>query len=98
MRFLNAIKSFRLQRRPLELQRELALRLGLTQSTVSDYERGRVPTLERAFEIAIVLGRRVEEVFYAQYEAAIERVAERDAALRSGEADEPSPCPRRRSA
>lgn len=84
VRFLNAIKSFRLQRRPLTLQRELAARLGLTQSAVSDYERGRVPTLQRAFEVAIVLGRRVEEVFYEQWEQALERVAERGG---TGESD-----------
>ena len=79
-RFANAIRSFRLQKRPSQWQRDLGVLIGVTQSDVSDLERGGVPSLQKALEIAAALGRPVEAVFYAQAEEAMERVAKRSAA------------------
>jgi putative transcriptional regulator len=48
-------------------QAELAGRIGLTRQTVNAIEQGKYsPTLEAAFRIALVFGRKLEEVFHYQ--------------------------------
>lgn len=65
----NAIRSFRLQHDPPLRQRDLALRLGIDKAEVSRYEAGMCPALPRAIQIALALGRTVEEVFFGHHEA-----------------------------
>lgn len=74
----NAMKSLRFAKIPTLLQRDLALRVGCTQSDLSAYETGRVlPDLPRAMEIASALGVTVEAVFFGEVEAALVRNATR---------------------
>jgi len=48
-------------------QAELGLRVGLTRQTIAAIEQGRYsPTLDAAFRIAHVFGKRVDEVFHWQ--------------------------------
>lgn len=72
------MKSLRLAKNPTLLQRDLAARVGCTQSDLSAYETGRVlPDLPRAMEIASALGVTVEAVFFGEVEAALVRNAAR---------------------
>lgn len=75
-RSLNSIRSLRL-RKPWK-QSDLAMRSGCTQSDISAYERGDVvPELAKALDIAVALGRRIEDVFFGHFEAACARVGGR---------------------
>lgn len=48
-------------------QTELGKRVGLTRQTIAAIERGRYsPSLDAAFRIADVFGKRVDEVFHWQ--------------------------------
>jgi len=48
-------------------QTELGERIGLTRQTVAAIEAGKYfPTLEAAFRIAEVFGKRVDEIFYME--------------------------------
>ena len=77
---LNDIRTLRASHNPPLLQRELGERVGVEQTDIAAYENGRVfPTLKRAFEISIALGRPVEQVFYGLYEVTSGGVAEREA-------------------
>ena len=68
---LNALRRYRLLHEPQLTQRELALCLKVLQTLISRYERGRaVPSLYRAFQLAIVLRTPVEKLFPALYEQA----------------------------
>ena len=52
-------------------QAELGLRVGLTRQTIAAIEQGRYsPTLDAAFRIAQVFGKRVDEVFHWQSDGA----------------------------
>lgn len=74
----NGIRLRRLAHEPSLLQRELALRLGISQKHISLYELGeREPDLLRAMEFAIALGTTVERLFHEHYLAASARVADR---------------------
>ncbi len=62
-RVRNRIRELRAERGDLT-QAELARRLGVTRQTVIAIEQGKYsPSLEVAFQIAAVLGARVEDVF-----------------------------------
>lgn len=76
----NSIQSYRKQRIPLLLQRDLAARVGCSTSEVSKYERGqRVPSLPIAMRIAAALGHPVEDVFWAVTEEALDGLGDEEA-------------------
>ena len=59
----NAIRRLRFEHGEMT-QGELAERIGVTRQTVNAIEQGKYsPTLEAAFRIAQVFGRKLEEVF-----------------------------------
>ena len=73
---LNTIRSHRLAKG--WRQSDLAARAACTQSDVSAYERGEVvPELSKALDLAVALGRRLEDVFFGHFEAACARVGGR---------------------
>ncbi|GGK75544.1 helix-turn-helix transcriptional regulator [Mangrovihabitans endophyticus] len=59
------VNNIRALRSDVEMtQAELARRIGVTRQTVIAIEQGRYsPSLEVAFQIAHILGRRLDEVF-----------------------------------
>jgi len=60
-------------------QAELGRRVGLTRQTIAAIEQGRYsPSLEAAFRIADVFGKRLEEVFHWSPEGAGERTGDGD--------------------
>ncbi len=87
IRFGNALRKYRLI---LGLhQKDLGLRVGATQGQVSAWENGVIiPDLKKAIEIAVVLGRPVEHVFFDFYLRATDALAERG--HRPGSGDRPT--------
>ncbi len=60
----NSIRRLRFEHREMT-QQELADRIGVTRQTVNAIEAGKYsPSLEVAFRIAALFGRRVDEVFH----------------------------------
>ena len=57
-------------------QKDLAQCLGCHPAEISRYEQGRPPSIVRAFEIAILLGKSVENIFCGAEQAAAERLAQ----------------------
>ncbi len=59
----NAIRRLRFEAGEMT-QQALAERIGVTRQTVNAIEQGKYsPTLETAFRIALVFGKKLEEVF-----------------------------------
>lgn len=82
---LNDIKRYRMMMRPAWPQKELAERVGCSQSDISAYERGAVmPSLEVALRIARAFGRVIEEVFFGLAEATHRDVSRTEAESASG--------------
>lgn len=62
-RLINSIRTLRFHAGELT-QAELGKRVGVTRQTIAAVEAGKyAPTLETAFRIAEVFGKRVDEVF-----------------------------------
>lgn len=75
IRPLNAIRKYRLLHTPPLRQRDIAEMLGVATTLISKYELGKaIPTLQRAFEIALALKVPVDRVFFALHETAGTRV------------------------
>jgi DNA-binding XRE family transcriptional regulator len=101
-RTFNALRRLRQTRNPPLRQRDVAARVGCTQSDVSAYERGDVlPDLPMALALASSIGCAVEEVFFDLHERVLASMGARltaaanttDAAVPSDAAAQGAVCP-----